>query len=387
MAYCKNCGKKIPDGARFCTNCGAAVDSTNAVQESAEEKWEEGWEDYPEDYPEDEYEYPVYEEQKSDVKGKKRKKKKGKRKVWVIAAVVIVFLCLAAASGGKNKSADAVSETEDESGDTLEAASTASDTAESEQDTEYSIAGITFMIPAKYEEDGSVFEAADNNSQILFKSAKSGVTEEQFENVADKLDERVDNFAGERITGVSRKSALASEVAGFKSRSYCYTGEWKGNQVILYVEWINVTEKEKGLIVMGVAAESVAEEFETDYKKILSSAQYTNASDTVSSDTSDSSISEGSASSGVDPDLKAFLDEYEAFVDKYVDFMQKYEANPSDLTLLTEYAEVMQEYVDFADKIDAYDSDSMSTADASYYLEVTTRCTQKMLAALGSTGN
>ncbi len=383
MAYCKNCGQKISEGARFCTNCGVAVESAYAVQETAEEEWEESWEDYSED----EYENPAYEEQKPSVKGKKRKKKKGKRKFWVIAVVVIVFLCLAAASGGKNKSADSVSETEDESGDTLEAASTASDTAESEQDTEYSIAGITFTIPAKYEEDGSVFKGANNKSEILFKSAKSSATEEQFEKVADKLDERMDDFVGDQIANVSRKSALASEVAGFKSRSYCYTGEWNGNQVILYAEWINVTEKEKGLIVMGVAVESVAEEFEADYKKILSFAQYTNASDTVSSDTSDSSVSEGSASSGVDPDLKAFLDEYEAFVDKYVDFMQKYEANPSDLTLLTEYAEVMQEYVDFADKIDAYDSDSMSTADASYYLEVTTRCSQKMLAALGSTGN
>ncbi len=382
MAYCKNCGQKIPEGARFCTNCGVAVESANAVQEPAEEEWEESWEDYSED----EYENPAYEEQKPSVKGKKRKKKKGKRKVWVIAAVVIVFLCLAAASGGKNKSADSVSETEDESGDTLEAASTASDTAESEKDTEYSIAGITFTIPAKYKEDGGNFEAADGNSGI-FLFAGDGITADQFDKAGNQLDEKMDEFVAELLTSPVRKSALESEVAGFKARSYCYTGEIDGHQMTAYLDLINSTEKEKLVIAAGVAEESVDEELETDYKNVLSSARYTNAADTEASTDDAFSENGSSAPSGVDPDLAAFLGEYESFVDKYVDFMQKYEANPSDLTLLTEYAEVMQEYVDFADKIDAYDSDSMSTADASYYLEVTTRCSQKMLAALGSTGN
>ncbi len=81
----------------------------------------------------------------------------------------------------------------------------------------------------------------------------------------------------------------------------------------------------------------------------------------------------------MDPELKAFLDSYERFVDEYVAFMRKYKQNPTDLSLLTEYADIMQKYSDFETAIDRYDSNSMSTADASYYLEVTTRCTQKML--------
>ena len=81
----------------------------------------------------------------------------------------------------------------------------------------------------------------------------------------------------------------------------------------------------------------------------------------------------------MDPELKAFLDSYERFVDEYVAFMRKYKQNPTDLSLLTEYADIMQKYSDFETAIDRYDSNSMSTADAAYYLEVTTRCTQKML--------
>ena len=48
---------------------------------------------------------------------------------------------------------------------------------------------------------------------------------------------------------------------------------------------------------------------------------------------------------------------------------------------LGEYGDMMQKYADFAEKLDQYDSDNMSTADYKYYIEVTTRCTQKMLEA------
>ena len=84
---------------------------------------------------------------------------------------------------------------------------------------------------------------------------------------------------------------------------------------------------------------------------------------------------------GVDPDLKAFLDSYEQFVDEYVDFMKKYmNDDPMNaLSMMGEYVEIMEKYEDFAETVDRYDSDNMSTEDAKYYLEVTSRCTQKML--------
>ncbi len=91
---------------------------------------------------------------------------------------------------------------------------------------------------------------------------------------------------------------------------------------------------------------------------------------------------ETSQAGGVDPDLKAFLDSYEEFVDQYVEFMKKYNSDPNNMvSMLGEYGEMMQKYADFADKIDKYDSSSMSTEDSKYYIEVTTRCAQKMLEA------
>ncbi len=84
-------------------------------------------------------------------------------------------------------------------------------------------------------------------------------------------------------------------------------------------------------------------------------------------------------SSGVSPDLKEYLDSYEAFIDEYVEFMNQYYNNPTDLSLLSKYADILQKYNDFAEAIDNYDTDIMSTDDYNYYIEVTTRCTQKLL--------
>ena len=34
--YCKNCGKEIPDGVKFCPKCGEAIDSISITQTNKE---------------------------------------------------------------------------------------------------------------------------------------------------------------------------------------------------------------------------------------------------------------------------------------------------------------------------------------------------------------
>ncbi len=110
------------------------------------------------------------------------------------------------------------------------------------------------------------------------------------------------------------------------------------------------------------------------------SAAEDNAADNSSDETTES---EQSDIDGVDPELKAFLDSYEAFVDEYVVFMKKYQSDPTNaVAMLQEYSEIMAKYNDFAVKVEQYDSEEMSPADAKYYLEVTSRCSQKMLDVL-----
>ncbi len=422
MAFCRNCGEEIPKGARFCTSCGAPVDLPNSNPEPEKDPEMVATETELEDksgFRQEDAATAL--DGKSNRSGKpfpvfgsialalaviglfcgysavpvvifivalvlgivalvKNERKKG----LAIAAIVIAALGFAvAAGGGETGSADVRKES-----DGLETAAAASSVTEAEEEVqEFSLDGVTFLIPARYEADDASFTAADGNSAIYILDG-DGVTEEQFDKAGDKLDERMDSRITGILTSPVRKSALESEAAGHKARSYCYTGEMSDHPMTAYVEVINVTEKEKILLVIGLAEESCAEEFEADYREVLDTAAYTNAADTrreeSDADSAEDADGKESAPGGVDPDLKAFLDEYEAFMDQYIAFMQKYQANPTDLGLLMEYADMMQEYADFIDKVDAYDSDEMSTADAAYYLEVTTRCTQKMLKILGS---
>lgn len=89
---------------------------------------------------------------------------------------------------------------------------------------------------------------------------------------------------------------------------------------------------------------------------------------------------------GMRPEFKAALDSYEAFFDEYCEFMKKYAANPNDLELISEYSNYMSLYADTMSKMSALDDGNMNDAETRYYIEVTTRVSQKLLEASGSIG-
>lgn len=103
----------------------------------------------------------------------------------------------------------------------------------------------------------------------------------------------------------------------------------------------------------------------------------------ASSDSGESAESGNSSNSGeVSPDVKEALDSYEAFIDEYVAFMQEYKDSGNAVGMLSDYTSFLQRYTDFAQKIDAMDTSDMSTADYAYYIEVTSRVSQKLLGVL-----
>ena len=91
------------------------------------------------------------------------------------------------------------------------------------------------------------------------------------------------------------------------------------------------------------------------------------------------------AETDIRPEVKEFLDSYEAFIDEYAAFMQRYaNAGDSDLAaMMGDYASFMSRYADFADKLDAMDESELTNAELAYYMEVTSRCSQKLLLAAG----
>jgi hypothetical protein len=97
-------------------------------------------------------------------------------------------------------------------------------------------------------------------------------------------------------------------------------------------------------------------------------------------DTNSISVGSDSIQSGtIRPELKAALDSYETFFDKYIAFMTSYNAGGGSVNKLSEYTEFMTQYADTMQKMGAMESDNLSDAELTYYLEVTTRITNKLL--------
>lgn len=85
---------------------------------------------------------------------------------------------------------------------------------------------------------------------------------------------------------------------------------------------------------------------------------------------------------GIRPEFKKAMDDYEAFFDKYIEFMERYEtASTTELMgLMTEYLEYMTEFTQAMEAMDAMEDEEMSTEEALYYAQVTTRISQKLMA-------
>ena len=91
------------------------------------------------------------------------------------------------------------------------------------------------------------------------------------------------------------------------------------------------------------------------------------------------------AETDIRPEVKEFLDSYEVFIDEYAAFMERYaNAGDSDLVaMMGDYASFMSRYADFAEKLGAMDESKLTNAELAYYMEVTSRCSQKLLLAAG----
>jgi hypothetical protein len=126
--------------------------------------------------------------------------------------------------------------------------------------------------------------------------------------------------------------------------------------------------------------------YDTDFEKALNSisvsasAQKNSSASTKASSSASNSTSKSSSTAGVTPELKEFLDSYEAYMDEYVAFMEKYKNADDPISMMSDYMAMLQEYIRLTQALDEYDTKQMSDADLAYYLEVTTRVTQKLLA-------
>ena len=91
-------------------------------------------------------------------------------------------------------------------------------------------------------------------------------------------------------------------------------------------------------------------------------------------------IEENDNLEGIRPEFKEAMDSYEAFFDEYIAFMERYaDADTTEmLDLLSDYTKYMTEYAEAKESLSELEEQEMSVDEALYYMEVTTRITEKL---------
>lgn len=93
-------------------------------------------------------------------------------------------------------------------------------------------------------------------------------------------------------------------------------------------------------------------------------------------DETDSSSKSSSVSDSTD--FRDMMDEYEDFVDDYVSFMEKYKNSKNTSEMISDYSQWVEDYGEWINEIDDIDVDELSSSDYDYYVEVTSRCLDKI---------
>lgn len=112
-----------------------------------------------------------------------------------------------------------------------------------------------------------------------------------------------------------------------------------------------------------------------------SSEEESSQSETSTAESSIEELEENSApetNDGIRPDIKEAIDSYESFMNQYCDFMNSYDT--TDLSMLSEYSELMSEYVTTTAKFEKIQDEDLNDAELAYYLEVSNRVSQNLLA-------
>lgn len=102
--------------------------------------------------------------------------------------------------------------------------------------------------------------------------------------------------------------------------------------------------------------------------------------DTVDTDTSNDR--DNTDTTGIRPEFKKAMDEYEAFFDEYVAFMITFQESDNVASMMGEYNSMMMQYVETMGALEDIDEDELTDEEALYYAEVMLRINQKLLSAM-----
>lgn len=442
MAFCGNCGMEIPDGMKFCTNCGTAVTSTSSLTPDGVSQVDDVAEQYqpvrhhtvhparamyiePERMPKkpvtwidrygkffgivlmilgilDLFSDPAIVTiilSAAIISGSIFcLARKFKLKGFTIVALVLGIFCLIAGVYQAKKVEllkkptdsdykSAVSEDVKDSGISVENNTSVNESVKPDKEVTYG--GIIFTIPGKYMEnvtnfsEEDAYETKDGTAAFDIAVNEGVVNGSDFKSDKSKsiFETKFKDFIGEHVSNPELKTSNYRTVAGKDCLLLQYDATMDGNDVTCGMAVINDEDDNKIVAVMNIYYDKMAGEYSKDFDILLNGAKPVSGSVSSSESIGDEDDSaDNTSADGVDPKLKAALDEYEAFMNEYVDFMNKYTSDPNNaLSMIGDYADMMSRYASFADKIDNMDTSNMSKADYAYYLDTINRVEKKLL--------
>ncbi len=246
--------------------------------------------------------------------------------------------------------------------------------------TPFSIAGMEFSVPSYYEQqepqsnetsiitDFEYYVNGDLPARLRFVEQTVSVTQEEFEEIKDALTESMINALGTAQLVESKEITLA----GLSARHVSFTmindlnAEVYGYMTFTY----NLAEEKLLYVIICFAPEF---DLLDDYAQMMETARLTASAGPDGA---------SAPSSGIRPEFKETMDSYEEFINEYVDFINQYAnaENPMDLYSDPEYENYRSKYVEKQEEIKQINIDTLSAEESSYYREVQSRVTQKLLS-------
>lgn len=162
--------------------------------------------------------------------------------------------------------------------------------------------------------------------------------------------------------------------------SACYK-EWSEASSSIYKSWSDTSSKLYGYW-SAVSSGFYQKNFDVDaiIQKYEEEKSKSETEETKSENTS-AEQEESSQIEGIRPEFQEAMDSYEAFFDEYVSFMKEYENASQDdiLGMMDEYTDYLKQYTETMSKMEALDDGDLSTEEALYYAEVTSRISKKLI--------
>ena len=414
MSFCGNCGFEVPEGMKFCPNCGTAVFDLNNTNTTLEVETEtidmpiEDWQSRPHRIPQMDTRAMQTE---PGQQPKKRRKGKTKRSVpWMIVAIVslllgivawiipsdaatwvIMTIALAAAivslcMKAKFRAISIISIVVSGVLVLLWLIQGIMYLRDPHDPKEVSYGQVNITIPAKYLANvdetfaQDTYSTRDGNAAIMIGSIDQSFSDGQFNNWSGVINNAVKEALATKINITGSSSSEYRKVAGLNCLVFQYTGQLSGEEVICKTLFINDVSSQKSTILANVYATKAENKYSTDFDEIVNGIWVGKSYGSSSSSNTPSAGGSIFSTGGVDPQLKAALDEYEAFVDEYVSFMKKYQSDPNNaIGMISDYSSMLTRLAEFSEKINGYDTTKMSKEDYAYYLDVLNRVEKKML--------